>query len=97
MRNTTFENCPRPIPLIAIRDFRNSYIPGMVLRTYELRDSTEVGGHPKQVEVIKEIAEIYPHFFFTTDRKAILFPQAMVETGWWERNSWRYYTKPDGY
>lgn len=82
-----------PIPLIAVRDFKAGYIPGMVLRTYEYVQPEDIGGHPKKVEVLKEIAEIYPHFFFTTDRKSILFPEAMIDTGWWERNKWRYYAK----
>ena len=85
-----------PIPLSAIEDFKRGYVPGMIVPTHEMRDAEKYGGHPIRVEVIKEIAEIYPHFFFTTDRKAILYPDAMIDTGWWDRNKWRYYSK-DGY
>lgn len=80
-----------PIPLQAVREFKSTWIPGMIIRTFEEVESDDICSKPEEKWVTREVQAVYPNFLFTADHKAILYPDAMIKTGWWNRNKWRYF------
>ena len=84
------------IPQTAIKDFKQTLHQGdqMVMRMPKPFLSsyiyTQASGKTQTNLVTVDIATLYPNFVYTTDRKAYLYIDLMIYSGWWINNKYKY-------
>lgn len=81
----------RPIPLVAIRDFKDLMRVGdefNIKVLIQVSDKKEVL-QPYHCKVAKK----YPHFALMEDGKSISYFELMTRSGWWNRFKSFYYSE----
>lgn len=79
-----------PIPLEAIEDFKKT----LWVDAYFKLERIEEGSTWKSKKITRRdfyVKTINPHIVVGRDGSSVLYPELMIQSGWWERNKWKYF------